>query len=100
MPLRLSEPCSNGANLETCCPRSSCTTDGRTFVTELRAFLEYYGQRSASLLVSDRSWIEDPTPVVKNLQHYVSQPDPDLARGAGIARGHEGTQCRRGTTTG
>jgi pyruvate,water dikinase len=59
-------------------PALERTTDGRTFVADLRAFLEYYGQRGASLLVSDRSWIEDPTPVVENLQHYVTQPDRDL----------------------
>jgi pyruvate,water dikinase len=69
--------------LEQCEPRDVLpalerTTDGRAFVADVRAFLEYYGQRGASLLVSDPSWIEDPTPVVKNLQHYVVQPDRDL----------------------
>jgi phosphohistidine swiveling domain-containing protein len=58
-------------------PALERTTDGRTFVADLRAFLEYYGQRGG-LLVSDRSWIEDPTPVVENLQDYVTQPDRDL----------------------
>jgi pyruvate,water dikinase len=71
--LTVLEQCEPGEVL----PALEHATDGRTFVADLRAFLEHYGQRG-SLLVSDRSWIEDPTPVVENLQDYVTQPDRDL----------------------
>jgi pyruvate,water dikinase len=55
------------------------TAEGRQFVADLRAFLERYGQRAGRILVSDPSWIEDPTPVFANLREFVSQPDRDLA---------------------
>lgn len=49
------------------------TDEGRAFLDELRAYLERYGRRSDLLAVP--SWIEDPTPVLRNLRNYVTQPD-------------------------
>jgi phosphohistidine swiveling domain-containing protein len=60
-------------------PALQRTAEGRQFVADLRAFLAHYGQRAVSILVSDRSWIEDPTPVFTNLREYAAQPDRDLA---------------------
>jgi pyruvate,water dikinase len=55
------------------------TVDGRTFLGELHGFLNRYGRRAKSFVVSNPSWIEDPTPVFINLREYVGQPDRDLA---------------------
>jgi rifampicin phosphotransferase len=49
--------------------------EGQTFLTRLRAYLDEYGQRGNGWDVSSLSWIEDPTPVVRTLQRYLSQPD-------------------------
>jgi rifampicin phosphotransferase len=55
------------------------TPAGRAFLAELRAFLEEYGQRGDKpIMVEEVKWIEDPTPVVKNLKDYITQPDRDL----------------------
>jgi phosphohistidine swiveling domain-containing protein len=55
------------------------TVDGRTFLDELHGFLNRYGRRAKSFVVSNPSWIEDPTPLFINLREYVAQPDRDLA---------------------
>jgi pyruvate,water dikinase len=53
---------------------------GRAFLADLRGYLDEYGQRGSSFLsLSELSWIEDPTPVIKNLKDYISQPERDLA---------------------
>jgi phosphohistidine swiveling domain-containing protein len=59
-------------------PALSQSGDGRAFLDELQKFLETYGQRGEKLGVSYPSWIEDPTPVVQNIQEYVSQPEMDF----------------------
>jgi pyruvate,water dikinase len=51
---------------------------GHAFLADLRAYLEMYGQRCNDLILSAPRWIEDPTPVIANLQNYISQPDRDL----------------------
>jgi phosphohistidine swiveling domain-containing protein len=56
----------------------SASAGGRGFLEELRAFLETWGQRGDRWGWSHPSWIEDPTPVIKNLKDYVTQPDRDL----------------------
>jgi pyruvate,water dikinase len=50
--------------------------EGRAFLAELDAYLEEYGQRGQTCLGfgSSPSWIEDPTPVIKNLKDYMTQP--------------------------
>lgn len=64
-------------------PALEQTPEGRAYLVELRAYLDEYGQRCASSVgnafeLADPSWIEDPTPVIKNLKDYITQPDRDL----------------------
>jgi len=54
------------------------SAEGQAFLTELRSYLEEYGQRSDKWVISVASWIEDPTPVIKNLKDYITQTDRDL----------------------
>ncbi|MBX3015156.1 MAG: hypothetical protein KF832_26795 [Caldilineaceae bacterium] len=71
---------------------------GRAFLRELRTYLEEYGQRSDKWVFSVPSWIEDPTPVIKNLQDYITQPDRDLmveTAQLAAARERRLTQLRR-----
>lgn len=51
------------------------SSEGQTFLRELRAFLFEYGQRSNGWDVSSPTWIEDPSPAIRNLQRYLGQPD-------------------------
>ncbi len=53
------------------------TSAGQKFLVELRAYLEAYGQRGDKWGVSYPYWIEDPTPVIKNLKDYITQPERD-----------------------
>ncbi len=50
----------------------------RAFLTELDAHLQEYGQRGHGWLLHTPSFIEDPTPVIKNLKDFVGEPDRDL----------------------
>lgn len=60
-------------------PALEGTDEGRQFLSGLRAYLDQFGQRGNSTLVlSEVSWIEDPTPVIKMLKDYIGQPDRDL----------------------
>ncbi len=46
------------------------------FLADLRAWLAQYGQRLNSVFaLSEPSWIEDPTPAIRNLQAYLVQPE-------------------------
>lgn len=48
----------------------------QSFVSDLRAWLAYYGQRlNSAFALGEPSWIEDPTPAIQNLQAYVAMPD-------------------------
>jgi pyruvate,water dikinase len=70
--------------LETCAaseviPALAGSPEGEIMLTELRQYLNQYGQRggrSDGLL--DVSWIEEPTPLIKSLKDYMAQPDRDL----------------------
>jgi pyruvate,water dikinase len=57
----------------------SRSEEGRVFLAQLQAYLDEYGQRSDKWVFSSPSWIEDPTPVISNMQDYITQPDRDLA---------------------
>jgi pyruvate,water dikinase len=52
--------------------------EGQTFLADLRAYLEEYGQGVTNLEVSHPSYSEDPTPVLDNLKQYLTQPDRDI----------------------
>lgn len=46
---------------------------GRAFLDELREYLAHYGRRSDKWAIGAPSWIEDPTPAIKNLCDYIGQ---------------------------
>lgn len=54
------------------------TPEAGAFVTAIHEYLAEYGQRGMMWGITSPSWIEDPTPVIKNLKDYVtgSQRDP------------------------
>ncbi|AKT40595.1 non-ribosomal peptide synthetase [Chondromyces crocatus] len=54
------------------------TRGGRAFVAQLDAYLATYGQRNDSTYLDAPTWEEDPTPVIRNLQAYMTQPERDL----------------------
>jgi pyruvate,water dikinase len=52
---------------------------GQVFLHEFNAFLQEHGQRGAMYsAIGEVSWLEDPTPVVRMLKDYITQPDRDL----------------------
>ena len=53
------------------------TEAGRAFLAELRGYLGYYGRRSDKWSIGAPSWIEDPTPAIKNLRDYIGQPESE-----------------------
>jgi pyruvate,water dikinase len=51
---------------------------GQAFLADLRAFLDRYGRRSNRCFeLGEPSWIEDPTPVIKQLQSSLARPARD-----------------------
>ncbi len=53
--------------------------EGQIFLAELRVWLDKYGQRGHMTDgLSEESWLDDPTPVIHNLQVNLSLPDQDL----------------------
>jgi phosphohistidine swiveling domain-containing protein len=57
---------------------SVSSSPASTFLTELRGFLQEYGQRDYTRHeLADPSWFEDPAPVIRNLQLSITQPDRD-----------------------
>lgn len=58
------------------------SSEGQSFLADLRAWLAEYGRRLNSVFsFLDPSWIEDPTPAISNLQAYVTQAEarPEMA---------------------
>ena len=52
---------------------------GRAFLEQLQAYLKEYGQLSERpFQLYAPGWIENPTPVIKNLKDYITRPDRDL----------------------
>jgi phosphohistidine swiveling domain-containing protein len=51
------------------------SAEGREFLAELRAYLDKYDHRGDKWGLSYPTWVEDPTPVIKMLKDYVTQPD-------------------------
>jgi phosphohistidine swiveling domain-containing protein len=57
-------------------PALQSSAVGRSFLVDLNKWLAVYGQRLNSVFAVDQpSWIEDPEPVIRNLQAYVAMPD-------------------------
>ena len=60
-------------------PALEQSAEGRSFLVELRSYLDRCGQRSSQYdAISRPSWIEDPAPALKNLKDYLGQPERDL----------------------
>ncbi|OGG55643.1 MAG: hypothetical protein A3F84_23825 [Candidatus Handelsmanbacteria bacterium RIFCSPLOWO2_12_FULL_64_10] len=53
------------------------TPVGRAFLADLRAYLKVYGLRGDKWGLSLPYWVEDPSPVIKNLKDYIARPDHD-----------------------
>lgn len=51
---------------------------GRSFLLRLEDYLSTYGQRVDNWELTRPAWIEDPTPVIRNLKEYIAQPDRDI----------------------
>jgi pyruvate,water dikinase len=56
------------------------TAAGRAFKNDLQTYLAVYGQRGDSWGFSYTSWLEDPVPVIRNLQDYASQGHRDATK--------------------
>jgi pyruvate,water dikinase len=56
------------------------TAAGKAAAAELRSYLEQYGWRSDQFELADRSWREDPSPMVYNLRAYMGDRaiDPEV----------------------
>ena len=54
------------------------TPEGLAFLADLGRYLAAWGQRGDRWGWSYPTWVEDPAPVLKNLQDFVAQPDRDL----------------------
>jgi phosphohistidine swiveling domain-containing protein len=50
---------------------------GQVFLAELDAYLASYGQRGNTWSLCTVTWIEDPSPVLKNLRDYIGRNDAD-----------------------
>lgn len=60
-------------------PALQQSPEGRAFLDDLHAYLNEYGQRGEMFnTVAVPSWIEDPTPMIKNLKDFVGQPERDM----------------------
>lgn len=66
-------------------PSLEGSAEGRAFLAELRAYLEIYGKRGNTWFrLAETPWITDPTPVIRTLKDYITQPegDPDTEMAA------------------
>lgn len=72
---------------------------GQSFLVEFRTYLQEYGQRAETIGLACPNWIEDPTPAVRNLQNYLTQPEhssPTAALDEAVAkREHAIADARR-----
>jgi len=58
--------------------------EGRAFLADLREYLQVYGQCGTTWGLSTPTWIEEPSPALKNIQGYLGRPESDDPR-AGLA---------------
>ncbi len=54
------------------------SADGRTFLKKLDAFLGQHGKRGALWGICHTSWVEDASPVIRNLKDFISQEGDPL----------------------
>ena len=54
------------------------TSTGQQFLDKVQQFLQSYGRRTERWSLQAVSWLEEPTPVIKNLQEHLRQPERDL----------------------
>jgi phosphohistidine swiveling domain-containing protein len=52
---------------------------GQVFLEEFNRFVAEHGHRNAFIAYSTPGWQEEPTPVIKLLKDYITQPDRDMA---------------------
>jgi rifampicin phosphotransferase len=66
-------------------PTLEGSAEGRAFLAGLHAYLEVYGKRGNTwFMLAETPWIDDPTPVIRTLKDYITQPerDPDTEMAA------------------
>src|SRR5512143_2299672 len=57
-------------------PALETSAASQPFLADLHKWLAYYGQRlNSAFALGEPSWIEDPTPAIRNLKAYVAMPD-------------------------
>ena len=68
-------------------PELERSATGRDFLARLQAYLDEYGWRSDHFELMDRSWREDPTPLIYNLKSYLREEatDPRVEQAAAAA---------------
>jgi pyruvate,water dikinase len=49
----------------------------QAFLAELREYLERYGHRGDKWSITAPTWVEDPSPAIKNLRDYITRPDSE-----------------------
>ena len=54
------------------------TPTGQQFFAQFQQFLQIYGRRTERWSLQAVPWLEDPMPVIKNLQEHLRQPERDL----------------------
>ena len=56
----------------------AASKEGQTFLVKLNAYLQEHGYRGDKLSLHYPFWVEEPTPVLKNLRDYMAQPARDF----------------------
>ena len=56
----------------------AASAEGRAFLVELNGYLQKHGFRGDKLSLHYPFWVEEPTPVLKNLLDYMAQPARDF----------------------
>ncbi len=64
--------------LENIMVQLSESVEGQRFFESLSTYLAEYGKRSNEWSIDAPFWIENPTPVLKNLRDYIRSPERDL----------------------
>ncbi|MCP4112429.1 MAG: hypothetical protein GY749_44040 [Desulfobacteraceae bacterium] len=57
----------------------TASSQAQSFLADLNNYLQKYGKSCYKLILSMPSWAEDPTPVIRTLQDYVTRPEGDPA---------------------